>query len=419
MPLTSMPATPAVAGGFDNLPPPSNAAAAASPAENRLGGISALSATSSATRDLGLIKFFGNILKAQGFAPGKNDMCNPSTVYQCLVVGQMLSPDTIGEALKDCLSPDRSHNKNCLIAYNDMIAGMHHQGLCFQQEIIAILRKSDPDVSVMEGDICALPHAKAYRCDFSSPEDAMVARLRLNRYVRERTNGFIKEIPGAGEWPPETRFVVVAALHMIAKWEQPFDPRLTDKSCFYMEGSNPKTVDMMRQHDARGRLNNDADNGYDFLFARPFISAEGRPLTMLYALPQKGVTPQEYVANREKLQACITENGIDGLGLRRAIADEFSVPKFDLQQTRDIVMPGAEDFLSDPSGTVDIKQAVRFEHGEAGVRAAAVTAMCVADCISSRPQLRLILDRPFDAFVIAPDESILFALHINDPEQVS
>jgi hypothetical protein len=96
------------------------------------------------TKAMGLTKFHHNLLKAQAFAPGKNDMCNPSTVYQCLVAAQTISDKAIPGDLQNYMAEDPKHNKACLDAHSKMIAAMGHSDLRLGDGMMVVLKKRLP-----------------------------------------------------------------------------------------------------------------------------------------------------------------------------------------------------------------------------------------------------------------------------------
>jgi hypothetical protein len=136
----------------------------------------------------------------------------------------------------------------------------------------------------------------------------------VNDWIDKQTHGFIKACPGTDNWRAATRFVIASVVYMQAKWEQPFDPLYTHKADFH-NGNQAKKVDMMRIDGAAGQLSLNPGDGYEFLFARRFIAAEGCPLTMLYALPEKGISDDAHTAYSGALLDRIHNCGFHVLGM--------------------------------------------------------------------------------------------------------
>ncbi|MCE5318254.1 MAG: serpin family protein [Parachlamydia sp.] len=75
--------------------------------------------------------------------------------------------------------------------------------------------------------------------------NAEAARLNINEWVREGTQGRITNIVDRGDIGPDTRLVVVSSIFMKAVWEFPFDSSLTSLTPFFLDAKTTLTVPMM------------------------------------------------------------------------------------------------------------------------------------------------------------------------------
>lgn len=79
--------------------------------------------------------------------------------------------------------------------------------------------------------------------DFTS--HAEEARMQVNAWVKERTQGKIPQLFGRGEISNMTRMLLLSAVYMNAKWLNPFDASLTQQTPFYPSPTKSLTVPMM------------------------------------------------------------------------------------------------------------------------------------------------------------------------------
>lgn len=82
------------------------------------------------------------------------------------------------------------------------------------------------------------------QADFIRNADA--ARLNINEWVREGTQGRITNIVAKGDISSDTRLVVVSSIFMKAVWEFPFDATLTIPSPFFIDPKTTVSVPMMQ-----------------------------------------------------------------------------------------------------------------------------------------------------------------------------
>lgn len=75
--------------------------------------------------------------------------------------------------------------------------------------------------------------------------NAEAARLNINEWVREGTQGRITNLVERGDIGPDTRLVVISSIFMKGVWEFPFDPTLTTLTPFFLDAKTTLTVPMM------------------------------------------------------------------------------------------------------------------------------------------------------------------------------
>ena len=73
------------------------------------------------------------------------------------------------------------------------------------------------------------------------------ARIRINDWVSEETNGRIEDLLSPDAIDRFTRLVLANAVYFKAEWQRPFDERATSKGHFYGLDGGESRVDMMRQ----------------------------------------------------------------------------------------------------------------------------------------------------------------------------
>ena len=379
------------------------------------------------TRQAGLNRFFGCILKAQPFRADRNEVFCPFSAWESLFAVQRFNGSRIYGEWANYLSPEPKINTLCRNAYFRERDESKFDIYSFGERIAGIIRKADLDAKEALNDLYKQPHIKVFPTDPSSRKDIIKTTEHVKGYVRVQTDGFLKEVGGLVILKKDQRCVLMGAANLVARWEQPFNPRDTIESDFYMDDGQKITVDMMTQKYVDGLLNANPGEGYEFMFARPFNSVEEKPVIMLYALPREGVSPEEQAGNREKLLQRIAANGLVGLGLDPVIADSFSVPKFDMQQTRDVAFPVAGNYLHTSRGAFSIRQTARFEHGEGlpgsfwmenhGGSHRRLDYVHAVEGVPGTPELHVELKRPFDAIVLLPGGLIWHVLRVAKPVQ--
>jgi len=246
--------------------------------------------------------------------------------------------------------------------------------------------------------------------------DAEGARLDVNAWVAERTEGRIPELLPQGSVDAMTRLVLVNAIYLKAAWLSPFDEKVTRSGSFHrLDGSS---IDVPMMHGTFGARYAEGD-GWQAV-ELPYV---GRQLAMMVVLP-------------DELPAF--EAALDGASLEKiaaALEDEriaLSFPRFGIESKltlNDVLgamgMPLAFDpDRADFSGITPVDDLyisgvihqANIDVDEEGTEAAAATAV-VMGIVSMPPEpIPLAVDRPF-LFALRDVETgaILFLGRVVEP----
>ncbi|OPZ64926.1 MAG: Serpin (serine protease inhibitor) [Firmicutes bacterium ADurb.Bin506] len=249
------------------------------------------------------------------------------------------------------------------------------------------------------------------------------ARLAINKWVEDNTEGKIIDLIAKGVLDPLTRLVLTNAIYFKGRWENEFRPEFTANAPFYLgtAGAVGSTVDVpfMRQVE-RFRY---AHTQNAQVLEMPYA---GGDLAMLIVLPDEESSITD-------VEASVKDGGlepfIDSLAYRRV---DVSIPRFkfvDEMSLKEYLMrlgmvDAFDDKLADFSAMSDrrlyITQVLHkafVEVNEEGTEAAAATAVVVG--VKSAPvdmPVVFTADRPF-LFAIrdVATGSILFMGRMADP----
>ncbi len=118
--------------------------------------------------------------------------------------------------------------------------------------------------------------------DFTSDPDS--ARRAINAWVAERTKDRIPELLAPDALDELTRFVLVNAVHLAARWAEPFSPDLTRDAPFTTAAGETVEVPMMVR---QAELPHASGDGWQAVE----LSYVGDELAMLLFLPEQGFLP--------------------------------------------------------------------------------------------------------------------------------
>ena len=247
----------------------------------------------------------------------------------------------------------------------------------------------------------------------NAPEEA---RITINDWVSDQTEGRIEDLIPQGVIDALTRLVLTNAIYFNAAWLSPFDEDATGDGRFYLLDGSNVTVPMMRQTESFGYAEGEGYQAVELLY-------DGSELSMVILLPERG--------HFEEFEASLDADQVDSiLGDLGYKAVDVSLPKFEFESEFSLVdtlaamgMPiafsGAADF-SGMTGSRDLYIAEILHKAfvsvdEAGTEAAAATAVVMKETAIEEP-VEVTADRPF-VFLIRDIETgaVLFLGRVANP----
>ncbi len=251
--------------------------------------------------------------------------------------------------------------------------------------------------------------------DFASaPEEA---RVTINAWVSEQTEGKIEELIPEGAIKPLTRLVLTNAIYFNAAWAEPFNEERTSEGAFHPLGGGEVSVPMMRQTTSFGYARG---QGYQAVE----LPYDGNELSMVILLPEAGSFETFEASLDAEHMASIVED------LERQQVT-LAMPTFEFDSSFSLNdalvamgMPNAFSGEADFSGMTGSKDLFISEviHkafvsvDEEGTEAAAATAVIMAESAAPAEPVEVTIDHPF-IFTILDIETgtVLFVGRVVDP----
>jgi len=248
----------------------------------------------------------------------------------------------------------------------------------------------------------------------NAPEEA---RITINDWVSDQTEGRIEDLIPQGVIDALTRLVLTNAIYFNAAWLSPFDEDTTEDGSFYLLDGSEVTVPMMRQTESFGYAEGEGYQAVELLY-------DGSELSMVILLPERG--------RFEEFEASLSAERVDSI--IGDLEDEnvaLTLPKFEFESEFSLVdtlaamgMPiafsGAADF-SGMTGTSelfigDVLHKAFVSVDEAGTEAAAATAVVMELTAMPEEPVEVTVDRPF-VFLIRDIETgaVLFLGRVANP----
>lgn len=267
------------------------------------------------------------------------------------------------------------------------------------------------------------------RVDFQ--KDSENARLKINKWVKNKTKNKIKNLLQKGILNKTTRLVLVNAIYFKGQWARPFNTRDTKTRPFFVTNTQSVNVPMMTQKSYFNYMENDKLQAVELAYANRGKQQKLMPsyfsdnVSMIILLPKQrnGLAKLEKSLNPKALQ--------DWLTYVRPMKLEVSIPKFkinagiELSKTlAEMGMPDAFTDKADFSGingkkdlsltSVIHKAFVSVD--EKGTEAAGATAAVVGVRSIKPPPPRFTANHPF-IFLIRHKSSgsILFMGRVVNP----
>lgn len=270
-------------------------------------------------------------------------------------------------------------------------------------------------------DLLAINYGVGMRLvDFAKAPET--ARLTINRWVSDQTEGKIQDLLPAGSITSSTVLVLTNAIYFNASWHYPFDEKLTQDGTFHLLDGTKVTVPMMHQHEVFNYTEGDGYQAVELPYrGKDKFSWE---LSMVILLPEAGRFEEfESSLDADRVAAIMSEFE------RRPV--NLTMPKFSydssfsLGKTLAVMgMPSAFSSAADFSGMDgtrnlfigDVVHKAFVSVDEAGTEAAAATAVIMLTAAPPTPEAVMSIDRPFIFFIRDIETgAILFVGRVMNP----
>ena len=252
--------------------------------------------------------------------------------------------------------------------------------------------------------------AEAHNADFSQTTKT---KLWIDKWVADKTRHMIETLDTGIE--RDSLMVVLDAIYMKAKWEEPFNSSLTDTDMFHNYDGSESEVDMMYQDVADAEY---AETDEYQVITLPYKSYK---YSMVLVLPKEGIDINDVMSNLDWLDESVDTRDV-----------ELYMPRFKFDNTLSFkeILTGLglgdlfdkEDCLPKitdlPAHISEIKQQCVIAVEEEGTEAAAVTmAVCAVGCpppddIPETVTIRI--DRPFGFAIRGDYNQLLFMGVVKD-----
>jgi serpin B len=248
----------------------------------------------------------------------------------------------------------------------------------------------------------------------NAPEEA---RITINDWVSDQTEGKIKDLIPQGVIDELTRLVLTNAIYFNAAWLSPFSKDATQDGTFHLLNGGEVIVPMMRQSESFGYAEGEGYQAVELPY-------DGSELSMVILLPEAG--------HFEDFEASLSADRVDSI--IRDLEDKYvalTLPKFEFESEfsladtlaamgMPIAFTSAADF-SGMTGTPElcigaVLHKAFISVDEAGTEAAAATAVEVELTAVPEVQVEVTVDRPF-IFLIRDIETgtVLFVGRVTNP----
>lgn len=248
--------------------------------------------------------------------------------------------------------------------------------------------------------------------------DAEAARITINDWVSEQTEGRIEDLLPQGVIDALTRLVLTNAIYFNAAWANPFEEAITADGTFHLLDGGEATASMMRQTESFGYTEGEGYQAAELPY-------DGRELSMVILLPEAG----EFEPFDDSLDAGRVNGILKDLAYRQVA---LTMPKFEFESDLSLAetlaamgMPDAFTGAADFSGMTSARDLfisnvihkAFVSVDEAGTEAAAATAVIMKGLSAAVEEpVEVTVDHPF-IFLIRDIETgtILFVGRVTNP----
>ncbi|XP_073728709.1 leukocyte elastase inhibitor-like [Misgurnus anguillicaudatus] len=305
-------------------------------------------------------------------------------------------------------------------SYNKLMSELNKPGVPYMLSLANRLygEKSYQFIDKFISDSQKYYQAGLESVDFIKNSEA--ARVNINNWVEENTQGKIKDLLKHGVLNNLTRLVLVNAIYFKGNWEKKFKKEATVDQRFKLNKNKTKKVKMMKQKSEFPMTFVPEVNSQ--ILELPYV---GKSLSMLIILPDEieddttGLQKLEKTLTYEKLMEWTKPDNMCLLEV------EISFPKFKLEETYDmknlLVKLGMVDAFDiqkanfsamSPKNDLVVSEVIHksfVEVNEEGTEAAAATGVVVMTKLCSRFAKIFNADHPFLFFIRHnPTNTILF-----------
>jgi len=222
------------------------------------------------------------------------------------------------------------------------------------------------------------------------------ARVTINQWVSDQTQGKIKDLIPPGGINDMTRLVLTNAVYFNAAWQYPFNKEATSDGPFYLLDGSNVTVPMMKQTESFGYTEGANYEAVELPYS-------GQELSMVILLPKAG----QFEAFENSLDADLVKTIIGEL---KTCQVSLTMPKFEydssfgLKQALSTLGMGVAftpdaDFSGMNGGhdllIQDVLHKAFVSVDEAGTEAAAATGVIVGITAIPAQQAQVTINRPF------------------------
>ncbi len=266
---------------------------------------------------------------------------------------------------------------------------------------------------------------KYFASSFSGEMGSNEYNAMIQKWLNDNTGNLLKDAASGVEFKPETILALATTIYFKAPWLDEFSKGATDKMTFHGKKGDV-TTDFMHSEDRGSVYFGDGFKTY----SKRFTENGG----MMFILPDEGTSVSELFKSKKYetvLFGNYGEDSADGKYGYKSGEVRFSVPKFDVESSFDIVDnlkamgitsvtdSTKSDFkpVTDTNGVSldSALHAARVKIDEEGVEAAAFTVMMMNATAMFQPSvIDFTVDRPF-IFVIYDNNNVpTFVGVVND-----
>jgi serpin B len=280
----------------------------------------------------------------------------------------------------------------------------------------AFLQKDMPVLTAYLDALSSRFGAGVGQLDFAaSPESA---RLTINKWASDRTNGRIPNVLQPGDITSNTRFALANAIYFKAAWKVPFEASATSSQPFHLANGTTVSVPTMKGELATGYATGTGWRAINLYYT-------GFRTSMTVIVPDNMASFAASL-NASKLASIVSAE--------RAYEVDFTLPRFSTEtrlsladQLEQLGLSGAFDpSAADLSGITGDRQLfldrvihqANIDVVEQGTTAAAVTVVAGAGAAGPPPHVVFHVDKPFLYFIQdRASGAVLFMGRIDDPSQ--